>query len=714
VVHIYSRKHGDLERDYNDFYLAAEPYSQGNANYRDVNQNRRCDVLLNPQVRDYNVLAFLGLIQADGYNPLVVNGGRFTVPAEHRAAILALVEGADPECVQELDVLEQALSRPFTPGRLLRIITDRGIRLTVSPEAFLAEVLSHAEQGFEATFHEGYWVDHWFYNLDLIDTYLAVYPDQKEQLLFDRPVSFFDSPAVVQPRARKYVLTPDGRVRQYGAVLEDGEKAALIASRVQAPNLVRTAHGQGEVFQTTVFAKLVGLALVKFATLDPLGMGIEMEAGRPGWYDALNGLPGLFGSSLCETYELERLLAFLLEAMAEGGGSAAGAPERHIVHLPVEGVALLEAVAGALADWESSAEPTRDFVTWEALSKARETYRRRTRLGFGGATTPFPFDELSRLLGACQAKLRAGIRRAVEMNDGIPPTYFTYTVTDYEVITGEAGELLRDREGRPYVRAKAFEPAVLPLFLEGPVHALKVQRDAESARRLVGRVRESALFDRKLKMVKVNASLEGESHEIGRARAFTPGWLENESIWLHMAYKYLLEMLRAGLYDEFFADLRSMLVPFLDPQTYGRSPLENSSFIVSSAHPDTSLHGAGFVARLSGATAEFLHMWTVMMAGERPFFLRDGALCLRFRPALPGWLFTDEGILTFTFLGHCRVTYHNPDRLDTWHTACRAIRLVTGDGRPLAVDGEVIPMPLAGMVRSGQVGSIDIYLKGFP
>ncbi len=75
-----------------------------------------------------------------------------------------------------------------------------------------------------------------------------------------------------------------------------------------------TAHGQGEVFRTTVFSKLLGLALIKFATLDPLGMGIEMEAGKPGWCDALNGLPGLFGSSMSETYELLRLLDFLLAA----------------------------------------------------------------------------------------------------------------------------------------------------------------------------------------------------------------------------------------------------------------------------------------------------------------------------------------------------------------------------------------------------------------
>jgi len=185
--------------------------------------------------------------------------------------------------------------------------------LTVSAEAFLAASLAKAEQHFEAAFHEGYWIDHWIYNLDLIDTYLAVYPDKKEELLFGRPVPFFDSPAVVQPRARKYVLTDHGLVRQYGAVAEDREKVALIAGRTKSPNLVRTAHGQGEVYRTTVFAKLVGLALVKFATLDPLGMGVEMEAGKPGWYDALNGLPGLFGSSLCETYELDRLLSFILE-----------------------------------------------------------------------------------------------------------------------------------------------------------------------------------------------------------------------------------------------------------------------------------------------------------------------------------------------------------------------------------------------------------------
>ena len=126
------------------------------------------------------------------------------------------------------------------------------------------------------------------------------------------------------------------------------------------------------------------------------------------------------------------------------------------------------------------------------------------------------------------------------MNGGIPPTYFTYTVTDYDPITDAEVNPQCDEHGRSYVKAKHFEPTVLPLFLESPVHALKVQPDVASARRLYMQVKESDLFDRKLNMYKVNAPLGDQSHEIGRARAFAPGWLENESVWLHMEYRFCL------------------------------------------------------------------------------------------------------------------------------------------------------------------------------
>ena len=74
VYHMFFRKHGDMERDYNDFYLSPEYYSQGNANYRDINQNRRLDVLINPKISYYNIITFINLLQIDGYNPLVLTG----------------------------------------------------------------------------------------------------------------------------------------------------------------------------------------------------------------------------------------------------------------------------------------------------------------------------------------------------------------------------------------------------------------------------------------------------------------------------------------------------------------------------------------------------------------------------------------------------------------------------------------------------------------
>ena len=129
-------------------------------------------------------------------------------------------------------------------------------------------------------------------------------------------------------------------------------------------------------------------------------------------------------------------------------------------------------------------------------------------------------------------------------------------------------------------------------------------------------------------------------------------------------------------------------MPFFKPEVYGRSILENSSFIVSSGNPDPSLHGNGFVARLSGATAEFIQMLLFMTAGQKPFSVNaQGALQLRFAPALAGWLFTEQpstarvcrdgdwvetefprNTFTFMFLGEILVTYHNANRRNTFGT----------------------------------------------
>ncbi len=696
VFHIYSRKHGDLERDYNAFSLAPEFYSQGNGSYRDINQNRREDVWFNPAIGDFNIRVFMSLIQADGYNPLVVQGSHFTVPPDKVAGLQRLT--------QDREKLRDLLSKPFSPGSLLKGIIDNNIRLKVDTREFLDKVIEASKQNVAGVHGEGYWVDHWTYNLDLIDSYLAIFPDCKNALLFSgNDYPFHDSPVIVQPRSKKYVLV-DGQVRQLNSLVEDPHKIAQMALRIEDPGWLRVGHGAGAIYRTNLFSKLFILALIKFATLDPYGMGIEMEAGRPGWDDAMNGLPGLFGSSMAETFALKRLVQFLRKAI----------PYTDVgqLRLPVEIMRFLRKVVKELKRYQSSRSAERDFQYWDKVSAAREAYRAGVRLGLDGTQEELAFSRMEGILASIETKIEAGITRALELNNGLPPTFFSFRVEEYDLLQDKAGHPESDVRGRPIIRARRFTVQPLPLFLEGMVRAMRVQ-ETRAAAHLYEQVKLSPLYDRKLKMYKLNASLEALPKDIGRARAFTPGWLENESIWLHMEYKYLLEVLLSGLYQDFFKDLKTALIPFLDPEVYGRSTLENSSFLVSSAHPDETLHGAGFVARLSGASAEFLSMWRLMMAGMQPFFVQKGQLCLALKPILPGWLCNEDGTVSFQFLGRTPVTYHNPSRRDSFdpQAVIRSICMQPNQGRAIELAGEVIPAPYARQVRDGKIKHIDVYFE---
>ncbi len=189
-------------------------------------------------------------------------------------------------------------------------------------------------------------------------------------------------------------------------------------------------------------------------------MGIEMEAGRPGWYDAMNGLPGLFGASMPETFELKRLLEFLLANTVEFPSFQ--------VEIPIEAKELLEAALHHLSDFQISNDPDRDYVYWDALSSAREQYRARIQLGIDGQQIfPFLQKNKSKVLEQFIQKVDMGIQRALEMNADTPPTYFYYRVDDFEYIKNPDGQAETDPEGRPYIRAKKFSPILLPLFLEG-------------------------------------------------------------------------------------------------------------------------------------------------------------------------------------------------------------------------------------------------------
>ena len=708
VLHLYSRKHGDLERDYNHYRVTPSHYSQGNANYRDINQNRRSDLFFNPDVGSGNIEHFFNLIQLDGFNPLVIKELRYSAVDKDKV-MNVLNDYLDVDLSENF--LEY-LAAPRTPGEMIDFLQETGHSFAENADEFFGDLLNACQTTHDADFGEGYWSDHWTYNLDLIENYLAVFPENKSDLLFGRPIfTYYDSPHRVKPRTEKYVLW-DGKPVQLDSVYLDTEKAEMLEKTGDVTPQVRVDMGSGEVFRTDLFTKIMTLIVNKMASLDPSGIGIEMETDKPNWYDALNGLPALVGSSLNETLELKRLMAFTRQSILEEPGDKQ-------LTLFEELHEFMLALQGAL---ENSKEA---LAFWDTATGIKEAFREQIRFGVSGQSKSISSESITAFLDLSLEKIEAGIAKAFKDGSEIPSTYFSHQIKEYELTERKS------ERGLPIIDVKAFELHHLPLFLEGPVHYLRTLPSQEQAGIITRSIRESGLYDKKLQMYKVNEVLDNEPHEIGRARTFTPGWFENESIWLHMEYKYMLEMLRNGLYDRFYDEFKQVFIPFLDPQVYGRSIFENSSFLVSSANPDPSIHGTGYVSRLSGATAEFIHILLMMAMGSEPFELdEDEHLTFKVEPALPGWLFTTEAreiqlgednsiklpenSFSFRLFGKTLVTYHNPGRKDTFGPEAvqpRSWRITDTEGNVDQFEGKILGTDLASKIRAGRVASISIELK---
>lgn len=710
INNIYSRKHGDLERDYNFFHLEASYYSQGNGNYRDVNQNRRSDNIFNPQVKDHNIKTFANLIQADGYNPLVIKGRKYYLTQKAREKVIEFVRN------DYQDQFYERLKKPFTPGELTSFINDYNIKLyNIDLEQFVETVITISYSTIEAGFGEGYWIDHWTYLLDLIENYLAIYPEKSNELFFDDDsYYFYDSYVKVKPRSDKYVLTDSGP-RQFDALVEVEEKRKLIESRKEKPYQIRTEYGKGKIYNTTLLAKLLLIVTNKMSTLDPYGIGIEMEANKPGWYDALNGLPGIFGSSTSETMELKRLVDYLLEILATVNYD-------YKVLLPLEVFEFLTGLNDLINTWLENKD---DFNYWDKASSLREEYREKVFYGFKGNEQGILVKNLLEYLEAISEKLHYSIKHASVTDYGIYSTYYYYLPGEYKKNDKCSNE------GYPFIKVSKFEQVILPPFLEGQVRAMKVLK-YEAVKELHEKVKQSELFDKKLKMYRLNGDLSGMPDDIGRARAFTPGWLENGSIWLHMEYKYLLELIKNQLYNEFFQALADCLIAFQDPEIYGRSILENSSFIMSSSNPDKKNHGRGYIARLSGSTAEFLNIWTVMTVGIKPFRYENEKLVFEPQAILKAEFFTKEekkitlnihekkrvflipkNCFASLFLGSTLLVYHNPDKVNTFvNCEINSFRILTKKGESILVENSSLKTPYSEMLRNGELERIDIYLHG--
>lgn len=660
IFYVYSRKHGDLERDYNYFSMSPEYYSQGNGNFRDVNQNRRCDTFFSAssKVGLRNIEQFYSLIQLDGYNPLKIEQLRYTASDSQLKAV--------------------ELKQPFTPGELYAALIDKGA------ESSFEEIMKNAVETGGAEFGEGYWSDHWSYNLDLIEDYLEVFPDREKELLYDTKVKAFDCKEKVLHRDERYVKTENG-IRQYNFITSrDTEKEGSFAK-----------FKNGQTVEMTMMAKMLLMSAVKFSSLDVYGMGIEMDGGKPGWYDALNGMPALLGSSMNDTYELLRMINYVSAKVSEFGED---------ISIPSETADLIDELVRIESSFDlENRNIDKELANWNDRNKAREDYRDKVYENLGGEYRTISATDAAKALDIFAKRINKGIDRAIEIGKGISPAYFTYNVDSFE-----------EKDGK--VIPLSLKQVTVPDFLEGPVRFLKLDRSLEDKKALYKKVKDSDLFDKDLNMYKVNASLLDASFELGRCRAFTPGWLENESIWMHMEYKYLLELIRSGLYPEFFEDFGKMAVPFLDKDVYGRSTLENSSFIASSKNPDKSIRGKGFVARLSGSTIEFISMWKLMFFGKRVFRLSGGELAFGIEPAIPAYLLKEEGgkyTVSATLLGQVAVTYEMSDKKDYYPGNYEVTEYILkfADGKEITAKGAVLDKDMALSIREGKVCAIKAVIK---
>jgi hypothetical protein len=455
---------------------------------------------------------------------------------------------------------------------------------------------------------------------------------------------------------------------------------------------------------------------------------LHITGGRPGWNDAMNGLPGMVGSGMPETYELLLLLKYVKKVV--------GTYKRPVI-IPTELNKMITTVNEALDDLDDSGfedpedlpldVPPELFNYWDVVASARENYRNDVQYYFFGNTTSLSAVQVVDMLDRWIEQVEIGIGRAMKFGSrgdgddgttGVSPSYFSYDVTKWKLNKN------KNAVGLPLVNALAMRVGTFPLFLEGPVRHLKtMQDDPEATKDVYNKVLNSGLRDNVLNMYFLSASLKGQSYDMGRMMAFSPGWLENQSIWLHMSYKYYLQLIRGKLYDEFFAEMKGGgILPFMDPDIYGRSLMECSSFIASSAFSDPNTHGRGFLARLSGSTAEFMNIWFLMFVGPEPFFLnKDGKLEMQLVPALSSWLFEDEdnkgtrdenGHLTVSFklFSSILVTYHNSDGGDLYGESPTGYKITMKDGSVHDISEPTIPAVLAVAIRKViSVDSIDAY-----
>lgn len=636
--YIYSRKHGDLEREYNWFNINSTYYSSGSGNFRDVNQNRRNDIFFFPFVKENNIKMFFNLVQLNGYNPLIIETPAYKLNSKAENSL------------NLSEILIEKLKKEYLIGEIAPLCTEEQ----------LIYILNNSDVIYKAKFGEGYWTDHFTYNLDLIESYLSVYPDKTKELLLCNEYCYYNSDENVLPLSKRLVKDNDGKLKAFGSLTKSHKVSEYLKD------------DQGNTAKFSLMSKLIGLSLIKVATLDRKFVGIEMEAGKPGWNDAMNGLPALNASNVADAIELYRLICFVVDNIENA--------ESYVL-LDIQ-KKLLDNLA---LSFSNNFDYNQRLLAKENFYESLENYDSSITVQVSSAS-------VKTMLITAKNKLSSALAECKNDCNGLYPTFIKY-------------ELIGNPENIDSIKSN---PQYLPLFLESVAKSFKL--DIDKSEHLITHIntKKSQLYDKKLKLYKTSVPLKDENPEIGRIMTFHSGLYERESCFLHMHYKYLLGLIEAGLYDQFYSEIENGLVCNFDPKVYKRSIVQNSSFIVSSECDDPNLHGRGFQPRLTGANSEVLSMFIQMFLGRNPFKMIDGKLRFELTPVLNGELFDENNQITFKFLNSVEITYINPSRVNTYDSKITKMTIFK-DEEMMEVAGNFLEENLARQVREGQITNIKAY-----
>jgi hypothetical protein len=171
--------------------------------------------------------------------------------------------------------------------------------------------------------------------------------------------------------------------------------------------------------------------------------------------------------------------------------------------------------------------------------------------------------------------------------------------------------------------------------------------------------------------------------------------------------------------ETFLKEIQTGWIAFRDAEQYGRSIYENSSFVASSSFPEESYHGRGFVARLSGATSEFLSMIYWLAFGPELFKTIERLVVFAPEPSLPKDWFTKEDTMSspknsFSIrIFDVPLTYVNQHRKNTYGPGAAKPYEFEWilDGRFYKHVGRHLTPDASNSLREGKLERLTVYLK---